>query len=460
MAKIGVAGASGYTGLELLRLLINHPEAEIVFLTSETYQGENISRVFPSISGFVDIKLSSIESISSDTCDIVFLALPHTTSMGKVPDFLKGHTKVIDLSADYRLKDPAVFKKWYSVSHQKPELLTEAIYGLPEIHREKIKSARLVANPGCYPTSATLALAPLVTENWVDISSIVVDAKSGISGAGDSAYSTDADGKYIKDFSIQALEETMKSDGPVSQLFHRSKDIPKNIGNIILFAFAGHDTTGHTLTWLLYELCKHPKYKQTLIEEIDEYWLNNPKENYNTFFQLPFMTKCITETLRLWPALANGTYRELEKDETITGFDVQTVTLEKGTYCQIINWTRHRNSELWGKDVDIFNPNREFKDSEIWHNKGFGGYNVSSDRFSPFTYGPRNCLGKNFSQMEMRLILLNIFKHHDFTLDKRQERTINDSKYMGVNTFTLGPQSVYDGLLGMYVNIHLRKSKL
>ena len=184
MAKIGVAGASGYTGLELLRLLINHPEAEIVFLTSETYQGENISRVFPSISGFVDIKLSSIESISSDTCDIVFLALPHTTSMGKVPDFLKGHTKVIDLSADYRLKDPAIFKKWYSVPHQKPELLTEAIYGLPEIHREKIKSARLVANPGCYPTSATLALAPLVTENWVDISSIIVDSKSGISGAG------------------------------------------------------------------------------------------------------------------------------------------------------------------------------------------------------------------------------------------------------------------------------------
>ena len=184
MAKIGIAGASGYTGLELLRLLIDHPEAEIVFLTSETYQGENISKVFPSISGFVDIKLSSIESISSETCDIVFLALPHTTSMEKVPDFLKGHTKVIDLSADYRLKDPAIFKKWYSVSHQKPELLAEATYGLPEIHREKIKSARLVANPGCYPTSATLALAPLVTENWVDLSSIVVDSKSGISGAG------------------------------------------------------------------------------------------------------------------------------------------------------------------------------------------------------------------------------------------------------------------------------------
>ena len=120
MAKIGIAGASGYTGLELLRLLINHPEAEIVFLTSETYQGEDISRVFPSISGFVDIKLSSIESISSDTCDIVFLALPHTTSMEKVPDFLKGHTKVIDLSADYRLKDPEIFKEWYLFRTKNP----------------------------------------------------------------------------------------------------------------------------------------------------------------------------------------------------------------------------------------------------------------------------------------------------------------------------------------------------
>lgn len=266
--------------------------------------------------------------------------------------------------------------------------------------------------------------------------------------------------EYLQEFTKEALEETMRSDGPASQLFHRSKNIQKNIGNILLFAFAGHDTTGHTLTWLLYELCKHPEYKQKLIEEIDEYWLNNEKENYNTFNELPFMTRCITETLRMWPALANGTYRELEKDETIMGYNNKPVKIEKGTYCQIMNWTRHRNEELWGEDVNEFNPEREFKDSEIWHHEGFGGYNVSSDRFSPFTYGPRNCLGKNFSHMEMRLILLNIFKDHDFTLDKKQEKTINDSKYMGINTFTMGPQDVYGGLLGMYVNIHLRKSKL
>ncbi|MDP7611036.1 MAG: N-acetyl-gamma-glutamyl-phosphate reductase [Nitrospinaceae bacterium] len=184
MAKIGIAGASGYTGLELLRLLINHPEAELAFLTSETYQGQLASEVFPSLGGFTDIKLTPLESVSGSDCDIIFLALPHTTSMGKVPGFLEGPAKIIDLSADYRLKDPAVYEEWYAVKHQHPELLKDAVYGLPEIHREAIKSARLVANPGCYPTSITLALAPLITETWVDLSFIVADSKSGVSGAG------------------------------------------------------------------------------------------------------------------------------------------------------------------------------------------------------------------------------------------------------------------------------------
>lgn len=184
MAKIGIVGASGYTGVELSRLLISHPEAEIVFLTSETYQGQLISEVFPSLAGFSNTKLSSLEFVSGDDCDIIFLALPHTSSMNKVPEFLEGKSRVIDLSADYRLKDPMVFEEWYEVPHQQPSLLKEAVYGLPEIHRKAITSARLVANPGCYPTSITLALAPLVTKEWVDLSSIVADSKSGVSGAG------------------------------------------------------------------------------------------------------------------------------------------------------------------------------------------------------------------------------------------------------------------------------------
>ena len=171
------------------------------------------------------------------------------------------------------------------------------------------------------------------------------------------------------------------------------------------------------------------------------------------------MIQCITETLRMWPALANGTYRELEKDESIHGIDNEMITIPKGTYCQVMNWTRHRNPDLWD-DPNTFNPERKFIDSEIWDYKGFGAYNVQSERFSPFTYGPRNCLGKNFSHMEMRLILLNLFKNHDFTLEKKQEETIDDPKYMGLNTFTMGPADIYGGFLGMYMNIHLRKSKI
>ena len=266
---------------------------------------------------------------------------------------------------------------------------------------------------------------------------------------------------YTFEFSEQALQETQTSEGPLSKVFDSEADELKNLGNILIYAFAGHDTTGHTLTWLLYELCRHPTYKQQLINEIDDYWLRNEKESYGTFYELSFMTKCIMETLRLWPALANGTYRELEHDEIINGINGSPVNVPKGTYCQIINWTRHRNKELWGSDADVFNPHREFRDSEIWSYEGFGTYNVSSERFSPFTYGPRNCIGKNFSHMEMRLILLNLFKHYDFSLSRDQLRLVDQSKYRGVNLFTMGPQSIYDDeLLGMYMNVIPRKSRL
>ena len=264
--------------------------------------------------------------------------------------------------------------------------------------------------------------------------------------------------EYIDEFVSEALKQTKISSGPASQLFN-GKDKLKDIGNMILFSFAGHDTTGHTLTWLLYELCKHPEYKTRLIKEIDEYYLKNKIPTYETFNELPFMTKCITETLRMWPALANGTYRELERDDNITGINGEKILLEKGTYVQIMNFTRHRNPDLW-EEPNIFNPDREFLEKEIWDYKGFGYYNVQSERFSPFAYGPRNCLGKNFSHMEMRLILLNIFKDHDFILSDEQVATIDDPKYMGVNTFTMGPADIKGGLLGMYMNIHLRKSKI
>ena len=184
MIKIGIAGASGYTGLELIRLLVGHPGVELTVLTSETFQGQNIAEVFPSLNGIVDLELRPLDNNIAKDCQVLFLALPHTMAMSKLPDYLQSDCKIIDLSADCRLKDPKAYTDWYSVTHTNPELLEKAVYGLPELHRQAIQSAQLVANPGCYPTSVVLALAPLLKTDWVDLGSIISDSKSGVSGAG------------------------------------------------------------------------------------------------------------------------------------------------------------------------------------------------------------------------------------------------------------------------------------
>ncbi|MBM15272.1 MAG: N-acetyl-gamma-glutamyl-phosphate reductase [Nitrospina sp.] len=184
MIKVGIAGASGYTGLELIRLLANHTKVKLSVLTSETYQNNSIADVFPSLNGIIDINLQSLDSQALQSCDVVFLALPHTAGMDLVPQLMESDCKVIDLSADYRLKNPDDYLEWYSVTHTHPELLSQVVYGLPELNREKIKNAKGVANPGCYPTSVILALAPLLKTDWIDFESIISDSKSGISGAG------------------------------------------------------------------------------------------------------------------------------------------------------------------------------------------------------------------------------------------------------------------------------------
>ena len=184
MIKVGIAGASGYTGLELIRLLANHTKVKLSVLTSETYQNNSIADVFPSLNGIIDINLQSLDSKALQSCDVVFLALPHTAGMDLVPQLMESDCKVIDLSADYRLKNPDDYLEWYSVTHTHPELLSQVVYGLPELNREKIKNAKGVANPGCYPTSVILALAPLLKTDWIDFESIISDSKSGISGAG------------------------------------------------------------------------------------------------------------------------------------------------------------------------------------------------------------------------------------------------------------------------------------
>ncbi|NQS88796.1 N-acetyl-gamma-glutamyl-phosphate reductase [Patescibacteria group bacterium] len=178
--KISIIGATGYAGAELVKILLRHPMVDIEKLTSKSFAGRKISNIYPSLVTGLVCEPLNIDKITSP---VVFTALPHGTSMEIVAKLYRMGKKVIDLSADFRLKDAKVYEKWYKIPHKKKNLLWEAVYGLPELYREKIRKAQLVANPGCYPTSAILALAPLV-RNKILNESVIVDAKSGISGAG------------------------------------------------------------------------------------------------------------------------------------------------------------------------------------------------------------------------------------------------------------------------------------
>lgn len=184
MTRVAIVGASGYTGVELARILCNHPHAELTALTSRQYAGMPLAEVFPNLRSKVSLICENLSL--PDLCkraDVVFTAVPHKTAMDLVPQLLGAGKKVIDLSADFRIRDVAVYEEWYQ-PHSSSEFLTEAAYGLPEVYRENIRTARLVANPGCYPTSIILALSPLLKAGAIDIHSIIADSKSGTSGAG------------------------------------------------------------------------------------------------------------------------------------------------------------------------------------------------------------------------------------------------------------------------------------
>lgn len=184
MLHVGIIGASGYTGVELARLLAGHPEIHLTVATSRKYAGKQLAEVFPNLRKRVNVRCENLtvdELI--DRADFFFTAVPHKTAMDIVPGLLAAGKKVVDLSADYRIHDPAVYEAWYQ-EHSSPQFLAEAAYGLPELYRDRIKTARLTANPGCYPTSAILALAPLLRKGLIDPSTLIIDSKSGTSGAG------------------------------------------------------------------------------------------------------------------------------------------------------------------------------------------------------------------------------------------------------------------------------------
>jgi len=184
MYKVGIVGGTGYTGVELLRLLARHPEVELTAITSRGNAGTPVADMFPSLRGRTSLAFSEPDLATLGECDVVFFATPHGTAMEMTPALLEAGTRVIDLGPDFRLKDAEVWSKWYKHQHSCPQLLEEAVYGLPELNRQKIAGARVVANPGCYPTCILLAVMPLLEKGLIDRDRIIADAKSGVSGAG------------------------------------------------------------------------------------------------------------------------------------------------------------------------------------------------------------------------------------------------------------------------------------
>jgi N-acetyl-gamma-glutamyl-phosphate reductase len=184
MIRVGIVGATGYTGVELLRLLAGHPEVSLTIVTSRAEEGREVADLFPNLRGHVDIRFTQPDIERLCECETVFFATPNGTAMTMVPQLINAGVRVIDLAADFRLKDPEVWEQWYGIPHTCPDYLEQAVYGLPEVNRDAIRAAQLIANPGCYPTAVQLGFLPLLEAQVVDLDGLIADAKSGVSGAG------------------------------------------------------------------------------------------------------------------------------------------------------------------------------------------------------------------------------------------------------------------------------------
>ncbi len=184
MIKAGIIGGTGYTGVELLRLLHNHPQAQVIAISSRSEVGKRVDAMFPSLAGQSDLIFTKPDDAILESCDVIFFATPHGVAMQSVGEFIAKGIKVIDLGADFRLNDKQEYQQWYGLEHTQSDLLANAVYGLPENNRAAVKDAMLIANPGCYPTAVQLALKPLITNKLIDLSNIIADCKSGVSGAG------------------------------------------------------------------------------------------------------------------------------------------------------------------------------------------------------------------------------------------------------------------------------------
>src|SRR5258705_1359285 len=182
--KIGIVGGTGYTGVEMLRLLAQHPHCELTVITSRQEAGTPVAGMFPNVRGHVDLDFTAPSDDALKACDVVFFATPNGVAMQQARGLFEAGVRIIDIAADFRIKDVAVWEKWYATKHACPELVAQAVYGMPEVNRDGIKGARIVANPGCYPTAVQLGFLPLLKSNCVDLGHLIADAKSGVSGAG------------------------------------------------------------------------------------------------------------------------------------------------------------------------------------------------------------------------------------------------------------------------------------
>ena len=184
MIKVGIVGGTGYTGVELLRILVNHPEVSLQVITSRSEEGTRVDDMYPNLRGHTDLVFSVPDAETLGECDVVFFATPHGVAHALAGEMLKAGTRVIDLSADFRIQDVPTWEKWYGQPHGAPEILPEAVYGLPEVNRDQIRNARLIAVPGCYPTSVQLGFIPLLEKGLLKDQMLIADCKSGVSGAG------------------------------------------------------------------------------------------------------------------------------------------------------------------------------------------------------------------------------------------------------------------------------------
>lgn len=205
MIKVGIVGGTGYTGVELLRLLVAHPSCELVAITSRAESGRAVADLFPNLRGHTDLSFIEPDAAQLRQCDLVFYATPNGVAMTQVPELLAAGVRVIDLAADFRISDQAVWEQWYGMQHACPQLLSQAVYGLPELNRKALREARLVANPGCYPTAVALGFLPLIENGIVAADFLVADTKSGVSGAGRSASVATLMGETGESFKAYAI---------------------------------------------------------------------------------------------------------------------------------------------------------------------------------------------------------------------------------------------------------------